>query len=72
MVEDSDCDNFQDDLNKVEIWQHEWKMQFDPSKCNTSAFQINKYIYPQQTYLLYGSKLEQVDSASYLGITFNG
>ena len=32
--EDSDCDNLQDDLNKLEIWQNEWQMQFNPSKCN--------------------------------------
>ena len=34
VVEDSDCDNLQDDLNKLEIWQNEWQMQFNPSKCN--------------------------------------
>ena len=26
VVEDSDCDNLQDDLNKLEIWQNDWQM----------------------------------------------
>ena len=34
VIEDSDFDNLQDDLNKLEIWQHEWQMQFNPSECN--------------------------------------
>ena len=69
VVEDSDCDNLQDDLNKLEIWQHEWQMQFNPSKCKSSAFQISRP--PQRSYFFCGSKLEQIDSASYVGITVN-
>ena len=70
VVEDSDCDNLQDDLNKLEIWQHEWQMQFNPSKCKITCIS-NKQRPPQPTYFFCGSKLEQVDSASYLGITVN-
>ena len=70
VVEDSDCDNLQDGLNKLEIWQHEWQMQFNPSKCNIICIS-NKQSPPQRTYFFCGSKLEQVDSASYLGITVN-
>lgn len=70
VVDDSDCDNLQDDHNKLEIWQHEWQMQFNPSKCNIICIS-NKQRPPQRTYFFCGSKLEQVDSASYLGITVN-
>ena len=70
VVEDSDCDHLQDYLNKLEIWQHEWQMQFIPSKCNIICIS-NKQSPPQRTYFFCGSKLEQVDSASYLGITVN-
>ena len=42
VVEDSDYDNLQDDLNKLEIWQHEWQMQFNPSKCNIICISISK------------------------------
>ena len=70
VVEDSDCDNLQDDLNKLEIWQHEWQMQFNPSKCIIICIS-NKQSPPQRTYFFCGSKLERVDSASYLGITVN-
>lgn len=70
VVDDSDCDNLQEDVNKLEIWQHEWQMQFNPSKCNIICIS-NKQRPPQRTYFFCGSKLEQVDSASYLGITVN-
>ena len=70
VVDDSDCDNLQDDLNKLEIWQNEWQMEFNPSKCNIMRIS-NKQRPPQRTYFFCGSKLEQVDSASYLGITVN-
>ena len=63
-------DNLQDDFNKLEIWQNEWQMQFNPSKCNIICIS-NKQGPPQQQYFFCGSKLEQVDSASYLGITVN-
>ena len=70
VVDDSDCGNLQDDHNKLEIWQHEWQMQFNPSKCNIICIS-NKQRPPQRTYFFCGSKFEQVDSASYLGITVN-
>ena len=68
VVEDSDSDNLRDDLNKLEIWQLEWQLQFNPSKCSIICIQISP---PQRTYFFCGSKLEQVDAASYIGITFN-
>ena len=45
-------------------------MQFNPSKCNIICIS-NKQRPPQRSYFFCGSKLEQVDSASYLGITVN-
>ena len=42
VVEDSDCNNLQDDLNKLEIWQNEWQMQFNPSKCNIICISNSK------------------------------
>ena len=70
VVEDSDCDNRQDDLNKLEIWQNEWQIQFNPSKCNIICIS-NKQRPPQRSYFFCGSKLKQVDSTLYLGITVN-
>ena len=67
VVENSDSDNLRDDLSKLEIWQLEWQMQFNPSHYLHS----NKQSPPQRTYFFCGSKLEQVDAASYQGITFN-
>ena len=45
-------------------------MQFNPSKCNI-IYISNKQRPPQRSYFFCGSKLEQVDPASYLGITVN-
>ena len=45
-------------------------MQFNPSTCNIICIS-NKQRPPHRTYFFCGSKLEQVDSASYLGITVN-
>ena len=52
VVEDSDCDNLQDDLNKLEIWQHEWQMQFNPSKCNIICIS-NKQTYSTVIFFLW-------------------
>ena len=70
VVEDSDCDNLQDDVNKLQIEQNEWQMQFNPSKCHIICI-LNKQRPPQQSHFFCESKLEQEDSASYLGITVN-
>ena len=70
VVEDSDCDNLQDDLNKLETWQHEWQMQFNLLNATSSASQISKDLLNGHIFFC-GSKLEQEDSASYLGITVN-
>ena len=45
-------------------------MQFNPSKCNIICIS-NEQRPPQRSYFFWGSKLKQVDSASYLGITVN-
>ena len=62
--------NLQDDLNKLKIWQNEWQMQFNPSKCNIICIS-NKQGPPKRPYFFCGSKLEQIDFVSYLGITFS-
>ena len=70
VVEDSDFNNLQDDLNRLETWQHEWQMQFNPSKSNVICI-LNTQSPPQRTYFFCGSNIEQVDSLSYLGMTVN-
>jgi len=45
-------------------------MEFNPSKC-TITFISNTQRPPQRTYSFCAFRLEQVDSASYLGITVN-
>lgn len=33
IANDKDCDLLLEDLQKLEQWQNQWQMQFNPSKC---------------------------------------
>ena len=50
VVENSDSDNLRDDLNKLEIWQLEWQMQFNPSNCSIICIQISKVLLNGHTF----------------------
>ena len=65
-----DCDQLQEDLHKLEIWQEKWQMKFNPGKCKMLCISTKKNP-PQTKYMFCNSELECVDSLSYLGITFN-
>ena len=58
VVKDSDCDNLRDDLNKLEIWQHKWQMQFNPSNCNIICIS-NKQRPPQRSFIPVGPNLNK-------------
>ena len=57
----------QNDLNKLSLWESQWDMEFNPSKCQevrvtTARKAINT------VYTLHGQILEVVTSAKYLGV----
>lgn len=57
----------QNDLHNLEVWEKEWDMSFNPSKCQ--VLHITRAKCPIQTkYILHGSALEAVSSAKYLGV----
>ena len=68
IASDTDCDHLQDDLQKLEQWQNQWQMQFDPSKCKVLCIS-NKRSPPVRKYTFCGVELEQVEDFIYLGIT---
>ena len=65
-----DCHSLQNDLSALEKWELNWRMEFNPSKCNSMSFTRtrNPFIH---TYELHQTKLETVSTAKYLGVTLS-
>ena len=65
-----DCQILQDDLNSLAQWETDWQMKFNVSKCH--SMRVTRH-HPDKhilfDYTLHQQKLEQVQSAKYLGIT---
>jgi len=60
----------QDDLNSLQAWEHDWLMEFNPSKCEAITF--TKKTKPVHTrYTLHDQTLATVSSARYLGVYIN-
>ena len=60
----------QDDLNSLAQWETNWQMKFNVAKCHSmrvTRHRPDKHI--QFDYTLHQQRLEQVQSAKYLGIT---
>ena len=64
---DRDCTQLQDDLDSLERWEKTWGMCFNPSKCN--IIHVSRKKEPiLQKYHIKGTDLDEVDTATYLGI----
>ena len=64
----SDCNYLQADLTKLETWESEWLMAFNPDKCEVIRI-TNKKKPTLFKYKLHGISLKETDSAKYLGVT---
>ena len=64
---DSDCILLQEDLNRLKEWEHKLCMQFNATKCSSIPItrKRNKQL---SQYTLHNQPLEQVNSATYLGV----
>jgi hypothetical protein len=62
-----DCDTLQQDLAELERWEQEWCMSFNASKCSTITITRKKKPINHQ-YRIHDEALEQVDTATYLGV----
>ena len=62
-----DCQILQNDLLKLESWEKQWDMEFNPSKCQVLHISRSKspYNFP---YKLHGQILSPVKDARYLGV----
>ena len=65
-----DTKRLQDDLDSLQAWEHDWLMEFNPSKCEAITF--TKKTKPVRTkYKLHDQILATVSSARYLGVHIN-
>ena len=67
----SDCLILQDDLDQLARWEADWQMKFNVAKCH--SMRVTRHLPHTQInfdYSLHQQKLEQVQSAKYLGVTF--
>lgn len=67
---ESDPEILQNDLKKLEQWESNWSMEFNPDKCEVIrvARKKNPIIYP---YKLHNIELKTTENAKYLGITIS-
>ena len=64
----TDCQALQADLTKLETWESEWLMAFNPDKCEVIRI-TNKKTPTLFNYTLHGVSLKETDSAKYLGVS---
>ena len=65
-----DCQILQDDMNSHAQWETDWQMKFNVAKCQSmrlTRYPPDKHI--QFDYTLHQQRLEQVQSAKYIGFT---
>ena len=65
-----DCQILPDDLNSLAQWEADWQMKFNVAKCHSmrvTRHPPDKHI--KFDYTLHQQRLEQVQSAKYLGLT---
>ena len=67
---ESNSSTLQEDLQKLEEWEHDWQMSFNPSKCE--VLRITRKRNPIITnYVLHGQQLATVKKGKYLGVTIS-
>ncbi|MCG8034729.1 MAG: reverse transcriptase family protein [Candidatus Thiodiazotropha taylori] len=66
----SDPEILQNDLHKLEKWEKDWSMEFNPEKCEVIRVskKKNPILFP---YKLHNVELKMTENAKYLGITFS-
>ena len=67
-----DCQIVQDDLNSLAQWDTDWQMKFNVAKCHSMGVTRHHPVkHIQFDYTLHQQRLEQVQSAKYLGINIS-
>ena len=67
---EEDASILQQDLDHLQQWESDWKMEFHPKKCQVIHV-TNRRKFIKQTYTIHNHTLEEVDSAKYLGVNIH-
>ena len=67
---DKDAESLQDDLNKLQDWETDWQMHFNPDKCELIRI-TNKRKVISATRQIHNIQHKQAKRAKYLGLTFS-
>ena len=65
-----DTEILQEDLNKLQKWESDWRMEFHPQKCQVMTISNKKEII-NSTYSIHNIELQKTNSAKYLGVTID-
>ena len=63
----AESQQLQDDLNILQDWEHEWDMEFNPSKCHVTRVTRSRSPLPTSS-MLHGQALKVGSWARYLGV----
>ncbi|KAL8621234.1 hypothetical protein ACOMHN_018535 [Nucella lapillus] len=63
-----DHDDLQGDIERLQVWEQQWEMAFNPGKCSTIKVTRCKSTISDK-YQMHGHTLATVQSALYLGVT---
>ena len=66
----TDADILQKDLNALQEWERDWRMEFHPKKCQVISI-TNKRKPLHMNYTIHGESLERTTKACYLGVTLD-
>ena len=61
-----DTELLQQDMDQLQIWEKDWLMNFNASKCQTIHFSRKRNSITKM-YTIHGEYLDSVDNATYLG-----
>ena len=65
-----DSTRLQEDLNNLQVWETQWKMAFNPDKCEVIRITQKRKIINTE-YTIHGTPLNTVNSAKYLGVNID-
>ena len=65
----ADADTLQDDIDRLQKWEADWLMEFNPDKCEIIRITNRRKKKVVSCYSIHGKALKEVTGAKYLGAT---
>ena len=67
----ADADRLQDDINRLQKWEADWLMEFNPDKCEIIRITNRRKKKVVNCYSIHGKALKDVTCAKYFGVTID-